>query len=223
MDGGAGCESRWTLPFRWHPLLLAALVLGAMPASAQQLRIGLNSDPDALDPTTSRTVAGRVVFTAMCDKLIDIDANLELVPQLATAWTWSEDGKALTLSLRPGVKFHDGEAFDAAAVKYTIERGLTLPGSTRKSELGPVTGVEIVDKLTARIVLSAPFAPLTAQLADRAGMVVSPKAASASGDDFSRHPVCTGPYQFVEGGGTGPHRARPLRRLLGCRGLKARS
>src|SRR3977135_697430 len=134
MDGGAGCESRWTLPFRWHPLLLAALVLWAMPAAAQQLRIGLNSDPDALDPTTSRTVAGRVVFTAMCDKLIDIDANLELVPHASTAWTWSEDGKALPLSLRPGVKFHDGEAFDAAAVKYTIERGLTLPGSTRKSE-----------------------------------------------------------------------------------------
>jgi peptide/nickel transport system substrate-binding protein len=198
MNGGVGCGSRWLLASWWRSLFLAILVLGAAPAAAQQLRIGLNSDPDALDPTTSRTVAGRVVFTALCDKLIDIDANLTLVPQLATAWTWSEDGKALTLTLRPGVKFHDGETLDAAAVKYTIERGLTLPGSTRKSELGPVTGVEIVDKLTARIVLLAPFAPLAAQLADRAGMIVSPKAASAAGGNFSQHPVCAGPYEFVE-------------------------
>ncbi len=199
MNGGAGGHSRWLRAPGWgRSGLLAVLLLAAAPAAAQQLRIGLNSDPDALDPTTSRTVAGRVVFTALCDKLIDLDANLDLVPQLATAWAWSEDGKALTLTLRQGVKFHDGETLDAAAVKYTIERSLTLPGSTRKSELGPVTGVEIVDTLTARIVLSAPFAPLAAQLADRAGMIVSPKAAIAAGGDFSKHPVCAGPYRFVE-------------------------
>jgi peptide/nickel transport system substrate-binding protein len=198
MGGRAGCEPGWLLPSRWRLSLLMALLLCAAPAGAQQLRIGLNSDPDALDPTTSRTVAGRVVFTALCDKLIDIDANLQLVPQLATAWSWSGDGKALTLTLRPGVKFHDGEPLDAAAVKYTIERGLTLPGSTRKSELGPVTEVEVVDNLTARVVLSAPFAPLAAQLADRAGMIVSPKAAAAAGNDFSKQPVCAGPYKFVE-------------------------
>jgi peptide/nickel transport system substrate-binding protein len=156
MNAGGRGESGRFLSVRRRALLLAVLMLGAWPSAAQQLRIGLNSDPDALDPTTSRTVAGRVVFTALCDKLIDIDANLALVPQLATAWSWSEDGKALTLTLRPGVRFHDGETLDAAAVKYTIERGLTLPGSTRKSELGPVTGVEVLGPLTARIVSRRP-------------------------------------------------------------------
>ena len=89
--------------------LLAVLMLGgatllSAPAMAQNLRIGLGSDPDALDPTLSRTVAGRVVFAALCDKLIDIDEKLNYVPQLATAWEWSADGKTLTLKLR-GVFF----------------------------------------------------------------------------------------------------------------------
>src|SRR5687767_3811356 len=112
-------------------LALAAALLSslAVPAGAQTLRIGLGSDPDALDPTLSRTVAGRQVFAAMCDKLIDIDEKLNLVPQLATSWEWSTDGRALTLKLRSGVTFHDGEKMDAAAVKASLERHLTLTGS----------------------------------------------------------------------------------------------
>jgi peptide/nickel transport system substrate-binding protein len=176
--------------------MLAAVC--ALPAAAQSLRIGLISDPDALDPTTSRTVSGRLVFTALCDKLIDIDEKLNFVPQLATQWSWAEDGKALTVKLRPGVKFHDGEALDAAAVKFSLERHLSMPGSTRKSELGPVAGVEIVDPLTVRLDLSAPFAPLVAALSDRSGMIVSPKAAQRLGDKFSTAPVCAGPFRFVE-------------------------
>src|SRR5216683_99944 len=136
MNGGAGGHSRWLRAPGWgRSGLLAVLLLAAAPAAAQQLRIGLNSDPDALDPTTSRTVAARVVFAALCDKLIDIDEKLQLVPQLATEWAWSADGKSLTLKLRPGVKFQDGEPLDAMAVKYSLERHLTMPGSNRKNEL----------------------------------------------------------------------------------------
>ena len=167
-------------------------------AGAQTLRIGLAEDPDVLDPTLARTFVGRIVFSALCDKLVDIDEKLNIVPQLAASWEWSADSKALTLKLRPGVTFHDGEKLDAAAVKYNIERHKTMAGSNRRGELAPVTGVDVVDPMTVRLNLSAPFAPLLAQLADRAGMMVSPKAAQAAGEKFGANPVCSGPFRFVE-------------------------
>ncbi|MDE2277336.1 MAG: ABC transporter substrate-binding protein, partial [Burkholderiales bacterium] len=180
-------------------LLIAALLLaGAALAQAQTLRVGLAEDPDVLDPTLARTFVGRIVFAAMCDKLVDIDEKLAIVPQLALAWQWSADHKALTLKLRPGVQFQDGTPMDAAAVKYSLERHKTMPGSNRRGELAPVTRIEVLDPLTVRIDLSAPFAPLLAALADRAGMIVSPKAAAAEGDQFGNHPVCAGPFKFVE-------------------------
>ena len=182
---------------------LAAVAL-AFPAAAQTLRIGLAEDPDVLDPTLARTFVGRVVFAALCDKLVDIDANLKIVPQLATAWEWSKDEKALTLTIRPGVTFHDGEKLDANAVKFNIERHKTMPGSNRRGELALVSSVDVVDPQTVRLNLSAPFAPLLAQLADRSGMMVSPKAAQAAGDKFGAHPVCSGPFKFVDLVAQGP-------------------
>ncbi len=171
--------------------------LAASP-HAQTLRIGLAEDPDVLDPTQARTFVGRIVFASLCDKLVDIDENLKIVPQLATSWEWSADNKALTMKLRQGVTFQDGEPFNAEAVKFNIERHKTMPGSNRKAELSLVTGAEVVDPYTVRIDLSAPFAPLLATLADRAGMMVSPKAAQAEGDKFGAQPVCSGPFKFVE-------------------------
>ncbi len=73
-----------------------------------------------------------------------------------------------------------------------------MAGSNRKGELAPVTSVDVVDPYTVRLNLSKPFAPLLAQLADRAGMMVSPKAAKAEGEKFGAHPVCSGPFKFVE-------------------------
>src|SRR5204863_7456360 len=89
-------------------LLLAAAV--CLPAHAQKsLRIGLAEDPDVLDPTLARTFVGRIVFAGLCDKLFDLDEKLNIVPQLATGYEWSKDSKALTIKLRAGVTFHDGE------------------------------------------------------------------------------------------------------------------
>ncbi|MGZ5276590.1 MAG: ABC transporter substrate-binding protein [Caldimonas sp.] len=179
----------------WPALLLA---LAPLALQAQTLRVGLAEDPDVLDPTLARSFVGRVVFAALCDKLFDIDEKLQIVPQLATAYEWSADSKALTMKLRPGVTFHDGEKFDAAAVKFNIERHKTMAGSNRRGELAPVASVDVVDPQTVRLNLSAPFSPLLAQLADRAGMMVSPKAAQAEGEKFGAHPVCSGPFRFVE-------------------------
>ena len=179
--------------------LVAALALFAGAATAQTtLRIGLAEDPDVLDPTLARTFVGRIVFNSLCDKLFDLDEKLAIVPQLATNYAWSADHKALTLKLRQGVTFHDGEKLDAAAVKFNLERHKTMQGSNRRGELAPVTSVDVVDAQTVRLNLAAPFAPLLAVLTDRAGMMVSPKAAQAAGDKFGAKPVCSGPFRFVE-------------------------
>ena len=178
--------------------LAFALLFVVSSVNAQTLRIGLAEDPDVLDPTRARTFVGRIVFSALCDKLFDIDEKLGYVPRLATAHEWSADKKALTIKLRQGVTFHDGEPFDAEAAKYNIERHKTMKGSNRSGELRPVSSVDVVDASTIRLNLAAPFSPLLAALADRAGMMVSPKAARASGEDFANQPVCSGPFKFVE-------------------------
>jgi peptide/nickel transport system substrate-binding protein len=176
---------------------LVALSCGSAAAQSH-LRIGLAEDPDILDPTLARTYVGRIVFASICDKLFDVNAKLEIVPQLALSHETSEDGKSVTIKLRPGVKFHDGEKLDAEAAKYSLERHMTMQGSFRKPDLGPVDKVEVVDPLTVRLVLKSPSSPLIAQLTDRAGMMVSPKAAKEAGDKFGLKPVCAGPYKFVE-------------------------
>ena len=185
----------------WRLAMAAAAVLLSFSATAwaeTTLRIGLAEDPDILDPTLARTYVGRIVFSAVCDKLFDIDEKLNIVPQLALSYETSADGKEMTIKLRPNVKFQDGELLDAEAAKYSIERHMTMPGSFRKSELASVDHVEVVDPLTIKLVLKTPYAPLIAQLTDRSGMMVSPKAAKVAGDKFGLHPVCAGPYKFVE-------------------------
>ena len=180
---------------------LAALAAAGAPlpaqAQAQNLRVGLREDPDILDPTLARTFVGRIVFTALCDKLFDINEKLEIVPQLATGYRW-EDPRTLLITLRDGVRFHDGEPMDAEAVRYSLTRHLTLPGSFRRGEINSMTAAEVVDPLTVRVRLREPFAPFLSQLTDRAGMIVSPKAAEASGRDFGNRPVCAGPFRLVE-------------------------
>ena len=179
--------------------LLAGVLLAAAPASAETvLRIGLNDDPDALDPTISRSYVGRLVFAALCDKLFDVTPDLKIVPQLATSYEWSADNRSVVLKLRPAVKFHDGEPFNAEAVRFNIDRHLTTAGSFRKSEIGEIKSVDIVNDLTVRLNLSQPLVPLLAALTDRAGMMVSPKAARELGDKFGTRPVCAGPFRFVE-------------------------
>ena len=181
--------------------MTAALLAGALfafPALSAELRIGLQDDADVLDPAQSRTFVGRIVYTAMCDKLVDVSPDLKIVPQLATEWKWSADGKELSMKLRDGVKFHDGTAMDAAAVVATIERNMTLPESRRKSELSSVAKVEAAGPLEVKFTLKAPDVTLLAQLSDRAGMIVSPKAAKELGANFGSKPVCAGPFKFVE-------------------------
>jgi peptide/nickel transport system substrate-binding protein len=183
-------------------LALLTLLLGvphAAHAQKKTLTIALNQDPDILDPTLGRTYVGRIVFAAMCEKLYDIDESLRITPQLAASLPAITDGgRTVTIKLRSGVKFNDGTPMNADAVRASLERHRTMKGSNRASELAPVEAVEVVDPLTLRLRLKAPFSPLLAQLTDRAGMPVSPAAVKKLGENFGTAPVCVGPWQFVE-------------------------
>ncbi|MPY11271.1 ABC transporter substrate-binding protein [Arthrobacter bussei] len=163
------------------------------------LVMALSAEPDRLDPTTSSSLYTRYVMQTMCQKLYDIDAEGEIVPQLATALPEvSEDGLTVTIPVRTDAVFADGVPFDAEAVRTTLERHLTLEGSTRKSELGPIAGIRAVGEDRVEISYERPFAPLTAALADRAGMMLSPQAIAENGADFGTSPVCVGPFKFVD-------------------------
>src|SRR5499433_2033482 len=136
-----------------------AVVLCSGARAETTLRIGLAEDPDILDPTLARTYVGRIVFSSLCDKLFDIDEKLNVVPQLALSHETSADGKAVTIKLRPGVKFHDGEPLDAEAAKFSLERHLTMTGSFRRPEIASLDKVEVVDPLTIRLVLKEAYSP----------------------------------------------------------------
>jgi peptide/nickel transport system substrate-binding protein len=185
--------------------LVLAVAAGAQgtatpqPKNGGTLVIGLADEPDALDPTLARTFSGRIVFLHMCEKLYDLDAKLHIVPQLAASLPQvSQDKLTYTIKLRSGITFNDGTAFNAAAVKTSLERHLNLKGSTRASEISPIGSIDVNGANTVVLHLKTAFSPLTAQLADRAGMIMSPKAIDSLGDKFATNPVCVGPFSFKE-------------------------
>lgn len=184
--------------------LAAALAFGHLatttaPAAAQSvLRIGLQDDPDTLDPVSNWSFVGRHVLQSLCDKIVDIDDTGKIIPMLAESWEWSPDSTVLTLKLRKDAVFHDGTKIDAAAIKYNLERALTSGISRRKAEISAIKTVDAVDDATVKITLKEPSVPLLAALSDRAGMIVSPAAGARLGDKFTDAPVCSGPYKFAE-------------------------
>lgn len=166
-------------------------------SSSGSITVGLAGAPDSLDPTTASTFVGRTVFVNMCQKLYDIDTRLSIVPQLAASLpAISKDGLTYTIKLKPGVKFNDGTPFNAAAVKTTLDWYLTNPNSVRAAELKGLDSVDATGPLTVVLHLSKPFAPLTSVLADRAGMILSPKQLHKLGNNFGQDPVCVGPFEF---------------------------
>jgi peptide/nickel transport system substrate-binding protein len=196
-------------------LVVLALVLGACaggtttpgataaagkPVPGGTLTFALENDLINGDPMFSTAFVDRNVHYQMYDTLLRSDPKGNIVAGLATKWDTSSDGKTLTLTLRQGVKYQDGTAFDAASVKWNLDRYRTEPKSQRRGELGSIDSVTVVDPTMVKINLKVPFSPLPAQLVDRAGMMLSQKAVEAGGADFTRKPVNagTGPFMFVE-------------------------
>ena len=115
--------------------------------------------------------------------------------------------RTVTIKLRPGVKFHDGEAMDAEAVKASLERHMTMQGSFRKPELAAVDKVEVADAATVRLLLKNPFSPLIAQLADRAGMIAEPQGGEGGRRQVRPQARVRRPLQVRRARAAGPHRA----------------
>lgn len=177
---------------------ICSIVLVCFPSMASELKIALPDDPDSLDPVLSGTFSGRVVYMSMCDKLIDISREADFIPELAEDWNFSDDGKILKLDLRKDVVFHDGTPFNADAAVYSLKRAMSFSRSVRDNELASVAKIEATGPFELTIKLKYPDATLLSHLADRAGVMVSPKAAREMGSDFGLKPVCAGPFRFVE-------------------------
>ena len=184
---------------------LAAAAAGASPKAVGSVDknggtvvVGLTAgEPDVLDPTLARTFSGREVFLTFCEKLYDLNNKAQIVPQLASALpTVSADKLTVTIPVRKGIKFNDGTPFNADAVVKTLQRDQTLKGSTRASEISPVDTVSASGPYTVVIHLKSPYSPLTAQLADRAGMIMSPAQIDKLGATFGTNPICVGPFMY---------------------------
>ena len=185
-----------------------ALTVGSAAAQTPEnvLIVGQIAEPQALDPAAVTAVNDFRILMNMYDGLVRYkDGTLEVEPSLATDWTISEDGTVYTFTLRDGVTFHDGSAFDAEAVKFNFDR--MLDESHPYSDTGPfplafffssVQSVDVIDPLTVSFTLNAPYAPFLSNLAYPTGLIVSPAAVMEYGADFGRNPSGTGAFKFVE-------------------------
>jgi peptide/nickel transport system substrate-binding protein len=175
----------------------ATLVGGA--AQAQQRKdavvIGMVLEPTALDPTTAPAAAiGEVVHYNILEGLTKINVDGSVTPLLAESWSLSDDGKVYTFKLRKGVKFHDGEEFDSADVKFSVDRA-KAEGSTNKARKGVfdnITQVTAPDKYTVVLTLANPDGNFLFRMGENTAVVLDPKSAATA----AAKPVGTGPYKF---------------------------
>jgi ABC-type dipeptide transport system, periplasmic component len=182
-------------------LLMVAVsvpVAGAQPRGSAVV-LATQSDAARLDPAATGDVPSMLVQSVMFEGLVGWDKDQKLVPQLAESWALSDGGKVITWKLRHGVKFHDGEEFDAQAAKVNFDRWLDKAnGLLTLSQFASVEGVEVVDKHTLKMTLKEPNGALLQTLAGRRAMFNSPKALAKWGKEINLHPTGTGPFEFVE-------------------------
>ena len=189
---------------------LAVCAFGFGHAEAQTppgvLVVGQIAEPKSLDPAAVTAVNDFRILMNVYDGLVRYkDGTLEVEPALAESWTISNDGTVYTFKLRDGVTFHDGTPFNAEAVKYNFDR--MLDENHPQHDTGPfplafffsaVETIDVVDDLTVKFTLNAPYAPFLSNLAYPTGLIVSPEAVKEFGADYGRHPVGTGPFKFAE-------------------------
>jgi glutathione transport system substrate-binding protein len=186
----------------WVAVVAVAILGLTIAAYAQQgnnVLLATQADVARLDPAATGDVPSMMVQSVMFEGLTGWDKDGKLVPQLAESWTFSDGGKVVTFKLRRGVKFHDGEEFDAGAAKANFDRWLDKAnGLLTLSQFATVDHAEAVDKLTLRLTLKEVNGALLQTLAGRRAMFNSPKALAKWGKDINLHPTGTGPFEFVE-------------------------
>ena len=139
------------------------------PVAGGTLSFAAGADPDSLDPQNTQSNPGEQVNRMMYDNLVRFSTKMQLEPALAESWTSSKDGLTWTFKLRKGVRFHDGTAFDAKAVKYFFDRVLGDEKPFKASLYTPfVQGAQVVDDSTVRVTLKQPFAAFLFRLAHSA-------------------------------------------------------
>ncbi len=159
------------------------------------LNIGLDASPATLDPMLSSAQVDRDVMINIYDTLFALTPQGKIVPDLVSSYSISKDGLTYTFNLHKNIKFTDGTPFNAAAVKFNLERDLG-PSSARRSELSAIKSIDTVGQYTVVLHLSEPYSPLLGVLTDRAGMMVSPAAVKKEGSNYATAPVGTGPFEF---------------------------
>ncbi|MEQ5802957.1 ABC transporter substrate-binding protein [Halomonas sp. H10-9-1] len=188
--------------------VLASLIAGAalgvsLSATAQASSLTLSSpqDPGSWDPIDTFLVNWASVATNIFDGLTYRGPDLELVPGLATDWEVLDDGTRIRFTLREDVTFHNGEPFNAEAVKFTFDRLLGDEGAQgpQRSNYTAIDNVEVIDDVTVDFHLNEPDPVLLTKLAGYGAMIVPPQYITEHGDDhFNTNPVGTGPFQVVE-------------------------
>lgn len=188
-----------TIKRRW---LVAAGVTAAMAASpvwaAKDAVIAVGSTFTSLDPYDANDSLSQTVAKSFYQGLFGFDKEMKLVNVLADSYDVSPDGLTYTVKLHPGVKFHDGTAFNAAAVKVNLDRASNPDSRLKRYNLFKmIEKTEEVDDLTVKITLKTPFSAFVNNLAHPAAVMISPAALKQYGKDIGFHPVGTGPYRFV--------------------------
>ena len=186
----------WRVPV----VLVMILALGpaiALAAPAGKVIIAQGVDPTTLDIMNQQETPASVVGLHIFDPLVERDANLKVVPALAVELPKLVAPTTWEIKLRKGVKFHNGEDFNADSVKFSLERVKT-PALRASSNFRPIDRVEIVDPYTVRVHTSKPWPTFTTIMTFNQASMYPPKAYEGKDTAFiTKNPIGTGPYKFV--------------------------
>ncbi|MGH2397824.1 MAG: ABC transporter substrate-binding protein, partial [bacterium] len=179
--------------------VVLALVTGMAPVNYAQGRpvvIASSGDAETMDPVLTAISTTGSIQSHMLEPLVDYDPEGKLVPVLATSWR-ALDNLTWEFKLRPRVRFHNGEPFNAEAAKFSIERAQTHPRSLQKVYVSMIKEMRTVDDLTLRVVTNDPSPDLVANISSI--LILPPRYAREVGDDgLAKRPVGTGPYRLIE-------------------------